>query len=138
MTSLDDPLAAEDAADSPWGNAGGESMALRHGDHRGRTGAVVVHALGADGNDEPGKPELGQRGQIALGDDRVASPISAAKRRHRCRSFPTPIASRGGDPCEPRVARRRPIIVPADSIVHVPRWFARGNTDLSVPKITNG
>src|SRR5215207_2676007 len=138
MTSLDDSLAAEDAAHSPWGNAGGESMALRRGDHRGRTGAVVAHALGGDGNDDPGKPELGQGGQIALGDARVTSPIGATKRRHRCRSFPTPIALRGGDPCEPRVARRRPIIVPAGPIVHVPRWFARGNTALSVPKITNG
>src|SRR5215213_680016 len=135
MTSLDDSLAAEDAAHSPWGNAGGGSMALRRGDHRGRTGAVVAHALGGDGNDDPGKPQSGQGGQVTLGDASVASPVRTAKRRHRCRSFPTPIASRGGDPSQPREVRHRLIVVPAESIVHARHRYARSTHSLLVPNM---
>src|SRR5215212_8704710 len=111
-------------------------MAPRRGDHRGRTCAVLAHALGRDGNNDPGKPESGQGGEIAVRDARVASPIGAAKRRHRCRSFPTLIASRGGDPGQPREVWCRLIVARVDSIVYDPRQLASGAAHPSVPKMT--
>jgi hypothetical protein len=79
---------------------------------------------------------LSRHEQPAEGKPQI--PIGAAKRRYWRHSYPTPIALRGGDPSEPRVARRRPIIVPAGLIVRLPRRYARGKAGLSVPETSDG
>ena len=104
----------------------GELNALLSGEHdpvanAANTAALIFDAL----------PGLNWAGFYFLkGSELLVGPFQG---KPACVRIPV-----GKGVCGTAAASRRPIIVPADPIVHVPRWFARGNTGLSVPKITNG